>query len=221
MTYDLLVLAHVVLFAYWLGGDLGVFYASRFVSNPDLGREARETAAAIMLAVDLSPRICMVLILPVGLHLAAMRGQLPISEPGLGLMWLLALLWLGLVITIHYVNAPLPARLLQRTDFAIRLLVIVATAGVAVRHFVDPEWIRADWLALKLLLFAVTVACGLAIRMVLTPFGAAFASLMEEGPRPDTEGAIQRSLSRARPFVIAIWIALVLEAMLGIFQRPV
>jgi len=71
MLYDLLVLAHVILFAYWLGGDLGVFYASRFVSNPDLGREARKTAAAIMLAVDMSPRICMVLILPTGLHLAA------------------------------------------------------------------------------------------------------------------------------------------------------
>ncbi|MEJ2601713.1 MAG: hypothetical protein P8172_00225 [Gammaproteobacteria bacterium] len=221
MTYDLLVLLHVVLFAYWLGGDLGVFYASRFVSNPDLGREARETAAAIMLAVDLSPRVCMVLILPVGLHLAAIRGELPISDPGLGLMWLLALLWLALVIAVHYIHAPLPARFLQRTDLVIRLGVILATAGLAVRHYVDPEWIRSDWVALKLLLFAVTVACGLAIRFALIPFGPAFATLMEEGSRPDTEGAIQRSLGRARPFVIAIWITLVLEAVLGIFRQPV
>jgi len=88
-------------------------------------------------------------------------------------------------------------------------------------HLVDPGWIRGDWIALKLLLFAVTVGCGLAIRIALKPFGPAFASLMEGGSRPATEGAIQRSLTRARPFVIAIWIALVLEAALGIFQRPV
>lgn len=221
MLYDLLVLVHVILFAYWLGGDLGVFYASRFVSNPDLGREARKTAAAIMLAVDMSPRICMVLILPAGLHLAAIRQQLPISDPALAVMWLAALAWLGLVLAVHFVHAQPAARALQRTDFVLRIVVIGATAGPAVWHLVDPDWIRGDWIALKLFLFAVTVACGLAIRIALKPFGPAFASLMEEGSRPATEGAIQRSLTRARPFVIAIWIALVLEAALGIIQRPV
>ncbi len=221
MLYDLLVLAHVILFAYWLGGDLGVFYASRFVSNPDLGREARKTAAAIMLAVDMSPRICMVLILPTGLHLAAIRQQLPLSDSALALMWVAAFVWLALVLAVHFVHVPPAARILQRTDFGLRLVVIAATAGAAVWHLVDPGWIRGDWIALKLLLFAVTVGCGLAIRIALKPFGPAFASLMEGGSRPATEGAIQRSLTRARPFVIAIWIALVLEAALGIFQRPV
>jgi len=221
MLYDLLVLAHVVLFAYWLGGDLGVFYASRFVSNPDLGREPRKTAAAIMLAVDLSPRICMVLILPVGLHLAAIAQQLPLSDLALVALWLGSMAWLGLVLAVHFVQMPTAARLLQRTDFALRLAVIGATAGVALWHVVDPDWIRSDWIALKLFLFAVTVACGLAIRIALRPFGPAFASLMEEGSRPATEGAIQRSLTRARPFVVVIWVALVLAAALGIFQRPV
>lgn len=221
MLYDLLVLVHVILFTYWLGGDLGVFYASRFVSDPDLGREARKTAAAIMLAVDMSPRICMVLILPVGLHLAAIRQQVPLSDPALAVIWIAALGWLGLVLAVHYVHAQPAAGALQRTDFLLRIVVIGATAGAAVWHVVDPDFIGGDWIALKLLLFAVTVACGLAIRIVLRPFGPAFASLMEEGSRPATEGAIQRSLQRARPFVIAIWIALVLEAALGIFQRPV
>ncbi|WP_405238697.1 hypothetical protein [Lentisalinibacter orientalis] len=221
MLYDLLVLVHVILFAYWLGGDLGVFYASRFVSNPDLGREARKTAAAIMLAVDMSPRICMVLILPAGLHLAAIRQQLPLSDAALALMWVASFVWLALVLAVHFVHAPPAARALQRTDFGLRLVVIAATAGAAVWHIVDPAWIRGDWIALKLLLFAVTVGCGLAIRIALKPFGPAFASLMEEGSRPATEGAIQRSLTRARPFVIVIWVALVLEAALGIFQRPV
>jgi len=47
---------HVLLFVYWLGGDAGVFYSSRFVVDPKLGREARLTAAKIFLELDMLPR---------------------------------------------------------------------------------------------------------------------------------------------------------------------
>lgn len=221
MVHDLLVLLHVILFAYWLAGDLGVFYTSRFVSDPDIGREARKTAAAIMLAADISPRICMVLVLPTGLHLAAIGQQLPLSDLALMLIWCASLAWLALALATHFIHAPLPARVLQSADSLLRLAVIGATGAAALWHIVDPGWMRGDWIALKLFLFAVTVACGLAVRAALRPLGPAFANLMKEGSRPATEGAIQRSLARARPFVIAIWTALILEAALGISQSPV
>ena len=34
--YFLLVVLHVVLFAYWLGADFGVFTCSRYIVRPDL-----------------------------------------------------------------------------------------------------------------------------------------------------------------------------------------
>ncbi len=65
-AHAIALVAHLLLFVYWLGGDLGVFYSSRFVVDPGRSREARLTAAKIMLDLDLIPRICMSLTLTVG-----------------------------------------------------------------------------------------------------------------------------------------------------------
>ena len=66
------ILLHIVLFVFWLGGDLGVFYSSRFVLKPDLTPAARATALKIMGGLDLGPKICLVLFLPSGLTLMAL-----------------------------------------------------------------------------------------------------------------------------------------------------
>ena len=65
-AYDLALLVHLVLFAYWLGGDLGVFYTSGYVVDDTLPVKTRQTAARIMLHLDLVPRICMALMLTSG-----------------------------------------------------------------------------------------------------------------------------------------------------------
>ena len=56
-THALALLAHLLLFVYWLGGDLGVFYSSRFVVDATLTREARlvapHRASVVVLALVL------------------------------------------------------------------------------------------------------------------------------------------------------------------------
>ena len=63
---DIAVIVHLLLFAYWLGGDIGVFYSSGFATNQKLSREARQIAGKIMLNLDLIPRLCLSLMLTVG-----------------------------------------------------------------------------------------------------------------------------------------------------------
>ena len=50
--HQIVVIIHVLLFVYWLGGDLGVFYSSKFVVRPDISPEARAIAAKIMLTFN-------------------------------------------------------------------------------------------------------------------------------------------------------------------------
>ena len=44
--YDWLIIFHLLLFVYWLGGDMGVFYSSSMVINPKLSNSARVTAGS-------------------------------------------------------------------------------------------------------------------------------------------------------------------------------
>lgn len=43
--YDWLIIFHLLLFVYWLGGDMGVFYASGMSIDARLTNSARVTAS--------------------------------------------------------------------------------------------------------------------------------------------------------------------------------
>ena len=64
--HDIALLIHLLLFVYWLGGDIGVFYSSGLSVNRSLSREARQMAGKIMINLDLIPRLCLSLMLTVG-----------------------------------------------------------------------------------------------------------------------------------------------------------
>ena len=61
--YLIVKLLHVIGFAYWLGGDLGVFLSSFSVVNDKLSRDSRVTALQILFKTDQGPRISMTMML--------------------------------------------------------------------------------------------------------------------------------------------------------------
>ena len=77
---SLIVWLHVLLFVYWLGADLGVFYASRFRRDPQISPESRLLVTRIARDIDMAPRTTLVLMLPSGFTLAATRGYLSFSD---------------------------------------------------------------------------------------------------------------------------------------------
>jgi hypothetical protein len=213
--YSLLLLAHLVLFAYWLGGDIGVFYSSFRVCDPALSREARTTALKIMAWVDMVPRYCLVLILPTGLALAATMGVWETREGVVPVVGLLCGLWLWMVWAIHHFQGRPLAETLRRIDFGIRVLVILSMVGYGVAGLAGHGPINQGWLAAKVLLYGLLVFCGLMIRVMAQPFGPAFAEIARAGSTPEAERRLNGAMQRARPFVIAIWVGLVVITYLG------
>ena len=207
----LLTLVHLLLFCYWLGGDVGVFYSSGFVVDQRRSRDERLMAAKIMLTLDLVPRICMSLMLTVGGVLSELHG---IHHPPwqLAALILLGPVWLSMVLLQHFVHGAswLPA--LTRCDRALRWLVIVAILASVLHATLTGRLQGASWIAAKLLAFAFLVFCGLMIRRHFGGYGAGYAALLAGEPTPEQNAAMQRSLRRMRPWVLAIWAVLVLEA---------
>lgn len=214
-AYSLLLLAHLVLFAYWLGADVGVYYASYRVCDPALGVEARRTALRIMLWIDMIPRYCLVLILPVGIALATGSGALALDAAWLPAIGLAALAWLALVWAIHHHQQRPIASTLRRVDAGVRIAVIAGTLLGGALGLAGAGPVGARWLAAKLLLYGVIVGCGLMIRVAIQPFATAFVEIVQHGSTPERESRLAVAIGRARPFVLVIWAALVVLAYLG------
>lgn len=217
-THALALLAHLLLFVYWLGGDLGVFYSSRFVVDATLTREARLAAGRIMLGLDLVPRLCMSLMLTVSALLAEFAG-IPHPAWQMAAVLLLGPVWLALVLYLHVAEDRPGARLARRLDLALRWVVVAAVIASATWSLAGGRLVDHPWLAAKLYLFAFLVFCGLMIRRGLPPFIAGYAALAADRATRDTDRAMAASLARMRPWVLAIWSALLLSALLGV-ARP-
>jgi len=216
-AYDLAILAHLLLFCYWLGGDIGVFYSSKFVVNPDLGRESRLIAAKIMIGCDLVPRICMRLMLTSAGILSEYIG---IEHPLWQMIGIIVLgpVWLTMVLTLHFFHKAAFIPFLTRIDFYFRWIIVVGGIAsclyaVNIGRFDDTPWIAA-----KLLIFASMVFSGLMIRINLKGFNTSYVKIIGDNYN-DTDNLVMiNSLKKAKPWVFYIWAALVLEATLGIVK---
>ncbi len=216
LELTLLQFAHVLGFVYWLGVDTAVYYTSRYAVDRNLSPETRVTTIRILFALDLTPRICMTMILPVGLHLAWRLGLVPITGTAMAVIWLTCFAWLAMVLFLHFRHGSPKHGALTRFDFYFRIVVIMLLAGYALASLVGDAGARVDWVAWKLLIFAGLISLGLIIRIKLKPFGPAFGRLIAGQATAEDDAVISRSIASTRPWVLLIWLGLVVSAYLGI-----
>jgi len=219
---DVLIFFHIILFVYWLGADLGVYYASKFVVKPELSIDARGMAAKIMEFVDLSPRVALVLFLPSGVSLMAAdnQGATFLSPQLAGLTWVGALFWLYLVIRNYRSHGDPKAALVKRLDLAIRYVLVIGMVASSIFVLVTPEpfgvTTNPKWLAIKVIFYAIAISGGIGIRKALVPFGPAFGKIMSGNSDTVSETALTLSLKRAIPWVHLIWASVLISAFLGV-----
>lgn len=219
---EILIFVHIVLFVYWLGADLGVYYSSRFVVKQELSLDARGTAAKIMEFVDMSPRICLVLILPSGVSLMVVdnKGASFLTPLLAAVTWIAAFIWLYLVIRNYHSRGDARAALIKRIDLTIRycLVVVLSSMSLYVLFAHNPFGVTTNpkWLAMKVLLYSLAIFGGIQIRRILVPFGPAMEKIMAGKSDAAAEGAIVLSLKKSLPWVHTIWFAVLLAAFLGV-----
>jgi hypothetical protein len=208
----LLSFLHLLVLVYWLGGDLGAFYTSRYLTLPSVSADRRLMAAKIVGDVDMAPRSALILALPTGLALADAASWLTIPDGVMFLVVIAAVAWLALAWRLHAAHGGAPAWM-RALDLTIRWLLLsglIAWASAGLAGLVP----MPGFLALKMYLLAGCIALGLWIRHVLVPLGPALAGLSGEDPARH-EADLARTLHRARPLVVAIWALIATAALLG------
>jgi hypothetical protein len=215
-AYFLLKLAHILLFVYWLGGDIGVFHSATFVRNGAVHLEGRRTALKILLWIDQIPRYCLVLMLPVGYTLALRVGVVQLPPTFLALLWVIGAAWLWMVWAIHqHQGTPFGERL-RRIDLGWRFVLAAGLLFDAWRGFTRTGHLLTDWISLKFAIFALLIGCGIMIRLRGAPSAPALRQIFATGSTPELEATVLRTARRTRPFVLAIWALLVVAAYVGI-----
>ncbi|MEM1380636.1 MAG: hypothetical protein AAGH41_08430 [Pseudomonadota bacterium] len=215
LTTAILSLLHVLVFVYWLGGDLGAFYASRYLTKPDVSRDRRMLAATMVGDVDMAPRTALILALPTGLALAEAKGWITIGWPFVAVVVLVSAAWLAIAWQRH-LNHGAPNPMLQNVDMGLRWALVGGLSSAAVAGAVGLIDLPT-FLAVKFVALAGCVLMGLIIRRTLTPLFPALGALAGGGDTAAAEATIAQTLIRARPQVKVIWTLLLIAALFGLW----
>jgi hypothetical protein len=209
----LLTLIHVLIFVYWLGGDLGAFYSSSFLVDPKRTVVERTMALKILNNVDMAPRTALILAFPTGLALAWMKGWMQVSGMVPLVVGVAGLGWLALAWAVH-LNHNGGAGL-KKFDMGIRYAMLAGLLGLGVCGVTGDIAIPL-FIALKMIILGLCITLGLIVRKQIVPMFVAFREMMATGATPETDAAISGANARARVSVLTLWGLLLVAAFLGI-----
>lgn len=216
MTHGVFVWFHILLVAWWLGGEWGVFNASTNVANASLSLEERKRHLETAFRIDIVPRTAIVLMLAVGLLLSADFAISPIRGGWLGLIWIATICWATLVLSAFRYRGTAKGLKLTMIDERIRTVVIPVLVVASVVSLATGEPFTARWMALKVGIFGVLLFIGLLLRWTMRAWVVAFRMLATDGSTPHAEHIISSSLARARRYAYVYWILIATNAFLGV-----
>lgn len=216
-TYTFVLFVHQLLFVFWLGPDIGVYMWSTKAVDPELTPAQRVSAGRIMRSIEIIPRVCMSLMLTVGGVLTELMG---IEHPWWQMVgiWLLGPIWLTLTLLTYFRTDSDVGQTLFKLDMWFRWAVVATVIASVVFSVVTGRLADTPWVTAKLLIFAAVVFFGIIMRLRLAPFVAGVNRLEVEGPSPELDLIMARSVGSARAFMFAAWIGLAAAAGLGMAQ---
>ena len=175
------IFIHLLAMAFWLGADMGVYYSAMLYVRTEYSPETRAVLARVIQGVDVFPRVAMVVIIPTGMTLAARLGLSPVDGAWLALVWVLSALWLFVVWNVHRPTALAWGKKLAGLEMAINWVLMVVILAAAIASFATAEPFGANWLALKVLLYGVTLMILIFLNISSKPHAVAFERLLREG----------------------------------------
>lgn len=212
-SYEWLRFAHVILFAYWLGADLGVFLAGGVMSRPGLPVPERNRVRALLMDIDLAPRIALLGILPVGFQMALQWGA-PLPQPVVTGVWVAAVAWIVMALVIHFGHSRAPVAWLLRIDLFCRVALLAGFSFLAWRQWQLPGNTVPDWLILKLVVVAAIVVDGMVLRVYSGQWRLAMARFAA-GDVDGGEHLLRVRRRKAASAALVMWALVALAAFLG------
>ncbi len=211
---------HIALFAVWLCAEIGVFTCTAAAKNTKLAYEARGRFVALARKINILPRICFALILPVGIELTGAINVYPLSPDLRVLFWCAAAVWLFLIVGgVRRESTPMGA-LLGYIEIAFQALAGAGFVVYGLNSLATGSPIDEPWFAAKLAMFGLAFWTVIAIDVSFRPFFAPFAEIGEEGPTPEREEAVARAVNHTLFYMAVLYLLIAGIAFLGKVKPP-
>lgn len=217
MTYLFLKWAHIIAMAYWLGGEWGVFNASRPITNTKLSLEERKRHMETAYRIDILPRTGIILLLPLGLHMGAIGTYQPLDGPWVVGMWIFVAFWLSITFA-SFINRGTDLGVkLTKIDESFRYVVIPLLIGFAVYSLMTRWPFPQGWYAAKVGLYGVALIIGLLLRFIMRRWVMLFRRIAA-GDDPEAEAMLDKELAQGRMLAYLYWVVIGSVALFGVFK---
>jgi hypothetical protein len=213
--YPVLVWAHLLLFTFWLGADLGVAILGQAFRNRTYSLETRLVILKLLTVVDMGPRTAWVLMVPSTLGLLAAGNYWAVPMPILVGSWIAAGVWMWLVWAAHLGGQTPRTAALKQAEFWLKVGLTLFYAWLGVSSVLGQGPLGADWLGWKAVLFALIFAAAIMIDVAFKPVGPLLMRVVNDGSSDATEIPLRAAMDVTRAWVWVTYVLLFIISWLG------
>ena len=214
-TYDLLVYAHVLAFVFWLGGDLGVAILGSAFRDRSKPLATRLEVLRLLGVVDMGPRSAWVAMVPLSITLVDVGGYWDVPSSLLIASWLVGAGWMILTWRIHLAGPGPQTASLKRLEFWLKIVITCCYGALGILALLGKGPLEANWLGWKALTFAGIFIVAIMIDVAGKPVGPLLMKVINEGSSDATEIPLRRAMDKARLWVWATYVLLLVIGYLG------
>ena len=217
--YPHLIYFHLLLFVFWLGGDLGVFVLGQNFRRRQYSLPERLTLLRMLVAIDMGPRSAWALMVPSSLTLLFAGGWWPgLSPIAVLASWIVGLGWLWLVWDAHAHDMTPRAARDRVIEGWLRWALTAFYVGLGGMSLATGEPLAPQWLASKALMFGLIFAAAIMIDHAFKPVGPQLMALIEQGSSDATELPLRATMDGTRRWVMIVYVLLFATSWLGVVK---
>jgi len=207
---------HIILFVFWLGGDLGVaILGDHFRKRETYSLQERMTILKLLVINDLGPRYAWALMIASTISLVKAGDYWDVPIWGVVLAWVISILWCWLIHAGHKASQTEQGKKLRKIEIILKWLLAAFYLGLGTISLGTDAPLEPNWLATKAFLFGLIFVAAILIDVMFKPVGPLLMMVIENGSSDETEMPLLETMNKSRFWVRMVYLLLVIVAFIG------
>jgi hypothetical protein len=164
------------------------------------------------------PRMAMIAVSPVGLHLASRSGLVAVPDWLFAMIWVLAVAWIvGEWLANRRMGKPEAVRF-YIANGVIKMIACFGWLGFGIASIINGTPFLEPWLALKVTLAGAVFLVSTMMAVFYAPIEAILQKMQVEGSSEDIETALRKQVNRGAFWTVLLFVLLATIAFLGLVK---